>query len=86
MICSLLFNRKSEDRANTLTPYHCKFLTVGAVYHLEPEQLNTNVNMECSCNLRWFQESRKFRARKCTAIATVMKPNLTKSKFNLNLS
>jgi len=21
---------------------------------LEPKPLNTNVNMECSCNLRWF--------------------------------
>jgi len=47
LICSLLFNAKSvKDRANPLT--------VGAVYHLEPKPLNTNVNMQCSCNLRWF--------------------------------
>ena len=50
----LLFNAKSvKDGANPLT-HHRKLLTVGAVYHLEPKPLNTNVNMQCSCNLRWF--------------------------------
>jgi len=54
LICSLLFNPKSvEDRANPLT-HHRKLLTIGTVYYLEPEPLNTNVNMECSSNLRWF--------------------------------
>jgi hypothetical protein len=54
LICSLLFNAKSvKDRANPLT-HHRNLLSVGAVYHLEQKPLNTNVNMECSCNLRWF--------------------------------
>ena len=62
--------------------HHRKLSTVGAVYHLEPKPLNTNVNMNAVATYDGSRKMGNLRRENAAAIVTVIE---LKSVGNLSL-